>query len=124
MKSTLFKLPEYYLILLVVLAGYTPPLAVNPIFIGIAVVLILQLFFKNRIAGLLLGSLFFLINLYFLGAVLSEFNEFTVVDFSAKHLLAVGLTIWLLNSTASFMMIYKYATNRICNNSKLAEAAH
>lgn len=111
MIKILFKLPEYYLIVLVILAGYSPPLYINPIFIGIAGILIIQIIFKNRISGILLGILFFLVNLYFIGALLSEFNEFIEFNNSAKELLFVGLTIWIVNITLSLTMISKYLTN-------------
>lgn len=119
MKSILFKIPEYYLILIAILAGYTPPIYVNPVFIGIVAILILQLIFKNRIAGLLLGSLFFLINLFFLGAVLSEFNEFTTVNLSTKQLLFVGIVIWMVNAAVSLIMVYKYAAKRLDSHPKI-----
>jgi len=119
MKKIFFKSPEYYLIILTILAGYSPPLYVNPIFIGIVVVLILQIIFKNRISGIILGTLFFLVNLYFLGALLSEFNEFTDFNNSAKQLLFVGLTIWIVNLVFSLTMIYKYVDNNFKRNPQI-----
>jgi len=116
MKKLFFKLPEYYLIILAVLAGYAPPLYINPIFIGIVVILILQIIFKNRISGILLGLLFFVINLFFLGALLSEFNEFNEFNNSAKQLLLVGLTIWIVNIILSMTMIYKYSNHNFKKN--------
>ncbi|MFL3662128.1 MAG: hypothetical protein ACI6PN_10300, partial [Polaribacter sp.] len=113
MKKVFFKLPEYYLIILAFLAGYVPPFYIHPIFIGIAIILILQIIFKSRISGLILGTLFFLINLYFFGALLSEFNEF---NNRAKLLLFAGITIWIVNFTLSLTMIYKYATNSFISN--------
>ena len=119
MKKILFKLPEYYLIVLVILAGYSPPFYINPIFIGIAGIFILQIIFKNRILGISLGILFFLINLYFLGALISEFNEFTEFNNKAKQLLFVGLTIWIVNMILSLTMIYKYSTNNFKKGSQI-----
>jgi small-conductance mechanosensitive channel len=108
MKSALLRLPEYYLLLLAILTGFPLPFQIHPFFIGIIVILIIQIIFKNRITGLVLGILFFLSNLYFLGALLSELNEFTVFNYSAKQLLVVGLSIWLINIVAAIIMIYKY----------------
>ena len=119
MKKVFFKLPEYYLIILAFLAGYVPPFYIHPIFIGIAIILILQIIFKSRISGLILGTLFFLINLYFFGALLSEFNEFNEFNNRAKLLLFAGITIWIVNFTLSLTMIYKYATNSFISNPKL-----
>lgn len=116
MKALLLKLPEYYFIILVVLSGYSQPFEFNPILIGIAVIVILQIIFKNRILGFMLGALFFLINLYFLGALFSEFNEFLILSNKAMLLLFVGLSIWILNAVFSLVMIYKCLT--ISSNQK------
>lgn len=58
-----------------------------------------------------LGVLFFLVNLYFLGALMSEFNEFTGLNNSATQLLLVGLPVWMINLVLSLTMIYKYSKN-------------
>lgn len=119
MKKIFFKLPEYYLLILAISAGYSPPFYMNPFFIGIVILLILQIIFKNRISGMLLGILFFLVNLYFLGALLSEFREFTEFYNSAMQLLFVGLVIWFLNLVFSVTMIYKYSTNNFKRSSQI-----
>ncbi|GGG31900.1 hypothetical protein GCM10011344_36060 [Dokdonia pacifica] len=120
MKSIVLKSPEYIVLIMVFLAGYTPPFYINPICIGIIVMLILQILYKNRILGLLIGTLYFLINLYFLGALLSEFNEFTTFNHSAKQLLIVGVSIWIINMIASSLMIYKYAIQNIKKKPSIA----
>ncbi len=108
MKAFFLKLPEYYFIILIVLSGYSHPFEFNPILIGIAVILMLQIIFKKKVLGFMFGVLFFLINLYFLGALLSEFNEFVTLSSKAMSLLFVGLSIWILNAAFSLVMIYKY----------------
>jgi len=118
MKKLIYKLPEYYLLILVVLAGYSPPFYINPIFIGIAFVLVLQIIFKNKISGIIIAMLFFLANLYFLGALLSEFNEFEVFNSKAQLLLFVGLFIWLANLLFSLTMVLKHTTDIFSGNSK------
>lgn len=119
MKTFLLKLPEYYLIMAAILAGYAPPFSINPFFIGIVGILILQILFKNKISGIALGSLFFLINLFFLGALLSEFNEFPKSHYKAKLLLVVGLGIWMLNMFFALLMIYKYVIQTLERNLEL-----
>jgi uncharacterized membrane protein len=109
MKASLFKVPEYYLLILLLLAGYTSPFSFNPIFGIGAVILLLQIVFRNRIAGLVIGSLFFLGNLYFLGALLSEFAEFSSMTGSAASLLLMGMLIWTANLLASVGMLYNYS---------------
>lgn len=121
MKSLFFKLPEYVLVILALLAGFSPPFYINPIFLGIAIVVILQIIFKNRILGLGLGALFFFGNLFFLGALISEFSEFAEFSSGAKQLLLVGLPIWMVNMVLSVTMIYKYSINGINSQLKLDE---
>lgn len=114
MKSTLLKIPEYYLMILAIMAGYSPPFHINPIFVGMGVILVLQIIFQNRIFGLILGILFFVVNLLFLGALLSELSEFTAFTKEAASLLFVGLMIWTANIVAATAMIYKNSkTDRV-----------
>jgi uncharacterized membrane protein len=107
-KSILIGYPEYYLMALVLIAGYSTPFYFNPVSIGIAVLLMLQIVFKNKLSGLLIASIYLLINLYLLGALISEFLEFPLFDHSAKQLLFVGLSIWCLNIFTAAVMMYKY----------------
>lgn len=108
-KLQFLQFPEYYLLVLTILGGYTPPFSFHPIFIGILGLLVVQLIFKNKIVGTILGSLFLLINLYMLGALISELREFTAFNTAAKNLAFVGFTLWGLNMLAALTMIYKYA---------------
>lgn len=107
-KKLLMQFPEYYLILLVLLAAYSPPFSFNPIVLLFLVVPILQIVFKNKASGLIIAALFGLVSMYFLVALVSEFNEFSSFNFKAKQLLFTGLFIWLLNMTATSIMIIKY----------------
>ena len=118
-KQILMKFPEYYLVVLTILVGYTPPFGFSLISIGLAAVLIFQIVFKNKISGLIIASIFLLINLYMLGALISEFNEFPEFNNSAKQLLFVGLSLWSLNMLSSGVMIYKYSKTESVNNSQI-----
>ncbi|MGB6037266.1 MAG: hypothetical protein WBG42_13415 [Cryomorphaceae bacterium] len=109
LKSLFPKLSEYYFIILAILAGYTPPFAFNPIFMGIALVILVQIIFRNRIAGLALGGIFFLVNLLFLGALLSEYREFAQFTDDAQALIFVGMSIWIANLIFSLAMLFHYA---------------
>jgi len=109
-NQTLMKFPEYYLIVLVILVGYTPPFSFHVISILLGVGLIAQIIFKNKISGLIIASLFFLMTLFMLGALISELNEFTEFNSNAKQLLFGGLSLWFLNVLFSVVMLYKYAT--------------
>ena len=111
LQSTLQKLPEYYIVLIALLAGYTPPFSFNPVFVGIAAIVLLQIIFKNRVSGLVLAGLFFLCNLLFLGALISEFIEFTEFTRQAMELILVGIPLWLLNLVLSVVMFFSYSNN-------------
>ncbi|HSQ86486.1 MAG TPA: hypothetical protein VLM43_17380 [Desulfobacterales bacterium] len=109
MKSSFLKLPEYYFIMLVVFSGYSPPFHLNPVFIGISVILILQIIIKNRISGLAIGILLLIVNLYMLGALLSEFHEFVGSNPNANQLILAGMGIWLANTIMCLTMIFRYS---------------
>ncbi len=112
LKSLVTRLPEYYLIIFVLLSGYSPPLTVHPIAIGLIVILILQIVFKNSISGVVIASLFMLVNLYMLLALISEFSEFETLNSAALQLL-FGVFLFALNSTACFLMIRRYTQNEL-----------
>lgn len=105
-------LPEYYLIVVALLSGYTPPFSISAISVGLTVILILQVVFKNTISGILIAILFTLVNIYMLFALVSEFNEFATFSTDAKRLLLGGLSLFILNLTMSGMMIFRYTKNQ------------
>jgi len=112
MRVFFYKLPEYYLASILLAASYTPPFSFHPIFLGLAFLVILQIVFNKRVSGIMIGLLFFLANLFFLGALISEFLEFTEFDQYAIQLILVGVPLWILNALAATTMIYKYSLEK------------
>ena len=112
-ENIMYQLPEYLLAVLAVFGGYTFPFSFNPFLMVIAFVLILQIIFKARLSGILLGCIIFFLNLYMLGALFSEFNEFPFANNASTHMLLVGLSLWTVVFISSGTMIYKYAKNSI-----------
>lgn len=111
LKQLFLQLPEYYLVILALLSGYTPHYSLHPIAIGFAVLLSLQIIFNNRISGLIIAGLFFIGNLYMLFAGLSELNEFNTFNWNAQQLL-IGLTLLLaFHLLLCWVMFYKYIRN-------------
>lgn len=108
MKSILLKIPEYYLVVLAILAVYKQPLVVTLVLIGIVAVLVAQIIYQNKISGFIIAGIFLLVNIYMLGALISEFNEFSEVNAAAIKLLSVGLSTITINLIAAGIMIYKY----------------
>lgn len=116
-KQLTLNYPECYFLLLVILVGYKPPVELSSISLWIVFVIVLQLIFKNKISGLILASIFLVINIFMLGAVLSEFKEFTEFNSDALQLLLGGLSIWCLNIYFAVSMFYKYLKQDISNDS-------
>ncbi len=122
-KAILATFPEYYLIVLALLSGFTPPLSLNPFAIGLALLLILQIIFKNKITGIIIANLFILISLFMLGALLSEFKEFQSFNRGAKQLIFVGIPLIILNFFVAGLMIHKYLGNGFQNDSQINSGA-
>lgn len=108
LKRILIKSPEYYLIVLVLLSGYSPPFSFNPVLIGIAAVIMLQIVFKNKISGFIIAGLFLLVNLYMTGALIAEISEFQPLNTDAKKMLFGGAFLLGINFLMSLIMIFKY----------------
>jgi hypothetical protein len=107
-RPFLYRLPEYYFIILVLAAGYQPPFSIHPVSVLIALLLLIQIRWKKIALGIVLGSLFFLVNIFFFGAILSEFKEFSTFDGSAVQLLGGGSLFIALNFLFSIWMLKKY----------------
>ena len=117
LKTFLLVFPEYYLIILVFLSGYTPPLIVNPISIVVILLIALQIFLRNGITGVILATVFLMVNIYMLLALLSEFSEFPIINSEALKLLGFGLFLFAMNLSASGLMVFKYTSSGIGNKS-------
>ena len=107
-SQILLKFPEYYLVILAILAVYKQPLVVTLVLIGIVALLVLQILFQSRISGFIIAGIFLFVNFYMLGALISEFNEFPEVNSAAIKLLFVGLSTIIINLIAAGIMLYKY----------------
>lgn len=110
MKKYLLLLPEFFIISLSIywfLENYMSSGYVNYIALVVFVIVTLQVFIKNKIVGIMLGSIFFFFGLYMILAVISEFRKFTAIDSSAIQLLSVGLTICFVLISSSIALFYK-----------------
>lgn len=110
LKNSLLKLPEYLLIIAVLFYYVSASVVFNPIAIGLFVILVLQIIFKNQLIGILIPSLLILCCCFMLLALFSEFNEFPTFNAEAKKLLFVGLSFFIGTMIVSGLMIYKYLT--------------
>jgi inner membrane protein involved in colicin E2 resistance len=108
-KAILPRIPEYYLIVLVLLAGFTPPFSISPVSVVCAIALVLQIMYKNRKTGLIIAGLFMVVNLGAAMALIAELGEFSVYPMEFWALLLGGLALMILNFTVVGIMIYRYA---------------
>lgn len=72
--------------------------------------LFLQLFYKNRILGLIYGIILTMISGMMSLAVISEYREFSPGDAEGVNLIAWGLVLFGVAIFMGLYMIYKYAT--------------
>ncbi len=110
MKKYLLLFPEFFIIVLSIywfLENYMSSGHINYFAIVVFVIVALQVFLKNKIVGIMLGSILFLFGLYMFLAVLSEFREFTAIDSSAIELISVGFLICFVLISSSIGMFYK-----------------
>lgn len=109
LKRKFFILPEIALLVLVLYFWISTARVFNYWAIGLFLIVIGQIVFQFRFIGLILASLSILISMYFILALFSEFREFAEFTDDARNLLVVGIPIWLLSMSLSFIMLYKYA---------------
>lgn len=74
--SFLSNLVEYLLIIAVLFYWNGTSNLLNPVAIGLLVVLIFQIIFKNKVIGIIIPSVLMLLSMYMILALLSEVNEF------------------------------------------------
>ena len=112
-KKTILQLPEYLLILAVLFYWVSASKVINPIAIGLLAILVIQIYTKNKVIGLIIPTVLILICCYMLLALFSEFNEFPTFNSEAKTLLFIGLSFFLSTILTCLIMIYKYLSTKI-----------
>ena len=118
MKALKSYIPEIYFVIATLYYWSLTTIQINWIAIGLLVALGSLIFTKNKVLGIVIGSLLVIINLFLFLALFSEFSEFTSFNAEAKELLFVGSLFLGLNLLFSTLLLYKYANMR--NQKKLA----
>ena len=111
MKKYVLFLPELILLGISVywlIDNYTFQHHFNPYAFGVFVLLLLQVFFQNKIIGFALATLVSLFSLYMVLAVISEFNDFPTRSTAAFQLLGFGLLLCFFGFSAAIAMFYKF----------------
>ena len=104
----LLHIPEYYLITLCLLAAYTLPFSFKLIALVLAVILLLQIIFKNKTTGHIIASFFLIGNIFMLIALTSGMKEFPKFLTNAKVYLFGGLLLFAFHLLISGLMLLKY----------------
>ena len=107
-KQLFFLVPELLLIVLTAFYWVSSGSFVNPIAIGLIVLLFIQFFLRNDYLGVVIPILVVLASIYLMLALFSEMGEFQVWDSGARRLLIVGLPFLIATIASSVLMIRKY----------------
>lgn len=118
-KAILAIIPESYLICATIYYWILTANLFNPIAISLLVVLILQVIIKNKILGLIVSSIFILLNLYMALALISELSEFKDYTDDYWKLLIIGILFIGLNLIMGGLMLWKYLNKTIKINATL-----
>ncbi|MFY8008702.1 MAG: hypothetical protein ACOVNW_03350 [Flavobacterium sp.] len=111
MKKYVLFLPEFILMSVSafwLIDNYIIQHHFNPYAFGVLVLLLLQVFFQNKIIGFALATLVSLFSLYMVLAVISEFNDFPTASAEAFQLLGFGLLLCFFGFSAAIAMFYKF----------------
>lgn len=104
----LWNIPEYLLLLAVLLYWLPTSNPFNWVAITLVTVLVFQIIYKNKILGIIISSLLILICCYMYLALFSELREFPTFDADAKELLFFGLFIFTATLVVAGFMFFKY----------------
>jgi|26BtaG_2_1085354.scaffolds.fasta_scaffold08032_2 hypothetical protein len=107
-KDILFLSPEIYLIFATIYYWILSPNLFNPIAVVLLAILTYQIIYKNSSIGLVISSLFLVLNLYLVLALISELHEFTEVNDGFIKLILIGSIFLGLNIIVSIIMLIKY----------------
>ena len=107
-KQLFFAVPELLLIALTAFYWVSSGTFVNPIAIGLIVLLLIQFFLRNDYLGVVIPILIVLASSYLMLALFSEIGEFQVWDSGARRLLIIGFLFLLATIASSVLMIRKY----------------
>jgi hypothetical protein len=105
-------IPETYLLLSVIYYWVMTGTLLNAVAMLLLSVLIIFIWLRIRVLGVIISSVFLLLNLYMVLALVSELSEFSTFDKRAITLLLFGSVYLGLNIFLSTKMLIKWITKR------------
>ncbi|MCA0153320.1 hypothetical protein [Winogradskyella vincentii] len=112
-KQLIALAPEIYLVLATLYYWVLTANFFNPFAIVLLTILLYQLIFRKFATGIIIASIFILLNLYMIFALLSELSEFTEPNENYNNLLFIGSLFIALNLLAGIFMFWKYLKTKI-----------
>lgn len=100
-----FWLPNLVLLAQVIFYWVSVGKIFNPLGIILVGMLLLLTYTRSKLAGILIGGLFFLLNIWMLLALASELREFEGFGYRAWEMLGVGLSIFLPGLVAAIRVL-------------------
>ncbi len=101
-------IPELFLIASVIYYWTLTSNLLNPFAIGLLAILIYQIVSKKATLGLLISTVFIVLNLFMVLALISELSEFEVINQNWKNLIIFGSLYLGLNLILAGLMFSKY----------------
>ncbi len=109
LKKIIPFLPELYLLVATIYYWFLTANLFNPIAIVLLLALSCQIVFQNELSGIFISSIFIVLNLYLVLALLSELSEFLELNLAFIKMLLIGSLFISFNLIAGGFMMKKYA---------------
>ena len=110
MRTQLLRksIPELYMLLGILFYWVSTGTLLNPFAIVLLILIGWQLYAQKATTGIAIATIFLLLNLYMVLALISELSEFTTATSNFYELLIVGTLFLGANILASIFMFMKY----------------
>ena len=120
-KKIALVAPEIYLVCATLYYWSLTSTLFNPIAIGLLTVLMYQILRPSLTLGLVIATIFLLLNLYMVLALISELSEFTAANSDSLQLLIFGSLFLGINLIAGTLMCWKYVRRKIALENNVSE---
>lgn len=107
-KFFILNSAEYFLITAVLYYWFLTSSLWNPIAIGLLLILIFQIIFRNKVIGIIFPMILTFLCLYMILALISEVHEFESFNNTAQKMLLIGLAYFLGTIAISSLMFLNY----------------
>ena len=115
MKSTIKNVPELYFIglgIAWVIENYSSKGSINYVALLVTWLMFLQIFYKNKVLGIIYGNIMAAFSIYMIIQVFTEFDAFETLSFEAYKVLGFGSFIYGIGTLMGGAMVYKFATSK------------